>query len=174
MRILLVSGSTRAASTNTAALRTMHGLAVSNVSTELYDGLSELPAFNPDRDTEEPPPPVAALRAAIDGVDAVLFCTPEYAGSLPGSFKNLLDWTVKGGQLYEKPVASLAVGAPGRGDGAQANLGTVLGYVGAVPIEAASVRVTVSSGSVGPDGLVADPALRAQLADVLVAIRDAI
>ncbi|WP_306796085.1 NAD(P)H-dependent oxidoreductase [Nocardia sp. XZ_19_369] len=25
---------------------------------------------------------------------SVLFCTPEYAGTLPGSLKNLLDWTV--------------------------------------------------------------------------------
>lgn len=37
--------------------------------------------------------------------DAVLFCTPEYAGALPGSFKNLLDWTVGGGETYGKPAA---------------------------------------------------------------------
>jgi NAD(P)H-dependent FMN reductase len=35
----------------------------------------------------------------------VLFCTPEYAGALPGSFENLLDWTVGGGEMYRKPVA---------------------------------------------------------------------
>ena len=32
-----------------------------------------------------------------------MFCTPEYAGGLPGSFKNLLDWTVGGGEIYRKP-----------------------------------------------------------------------
>ena len=36
------------------------------------------------------------MRAAIAAADAVVFCTPEYAGTLPGSFKNLLDWTVGG------------------------------------------------------------------------------
>jgi NAD(P)H-dependent FMN reductase len=158
------------ASTNAAALRTVHALDVNGYSTILYGQLADLPAFNPDDDTDDPPAAVAVLRAAIDDVDAVLFCTPEYAGSLPGSFKNLLDWTVKGGQLYGKPVASLNVAAPGRGDGAQANLRTVLGYVGAVPIEAASVRVTVPREAVGPDGLIADPDLRSRLREVLTAM----
>ena len=36
-------------------------------------------------------PAVAGLRAAIGAAGALLFCTPEYAGALPGSFKNLLD-----------------------------------------------------------------------------------
>ena len=62
----------------------------------------------------------------------MLFCTPEYAGTLPGSLKNLLDWTVGGGQFYGKPVAWLNVAAPNRGLGAQETLASVLGYVGAV------------------------------------------
>src|SRR5262245_4960513 len=74
MRILLISGSTRAASTNTAALRAMHEAAPNEVETAWYDGLAEFPAFNPD-DTDSPPPQVAALTAAISAADAVLFCT---------------------------------------------------------------------------------------------------
>ena len=46
----------------------------------------------------------ADLRQEIAAADAVLFCTPEYAGTLPGSFKNLLDWTVGGGEIYGKPA----------------------------------------------------------------------
>jgi len=118
-RILLVSGSTRGSSANTAALRTMRAIAGRPVTAVLYEGLSTLPAFNPDDDREPLPPAPAELRRAIAAADAVVFCTPEYAGSLPGSFKNLLDWTVGGGEMYGKPTAWINVAAPGRGAGAQ-------------------------------------------------------
>ena len=95
-RILLISGSTRGASTNTALLRTACDVSPRGVEPELYDGLTGLPHFNPDDDADPLPPAVADLRARIAAADAVLFCTPEYAGALPGSFKNLLDWTVGG------------------------------------------------------------------------------
>ena len=47
--------------------------------------------------------------ATIADADAVMFSTPEYAGALPGSFLNLLDWTIGGGEIYEKPVAWINV-----------------------------------------------------------------
>ena len=40
---------------------------------------------------------------------------PEYAGALPGGFKNLLDWTVGGGDLYRKPVAWVDVSSSATG-----------------------------------------------------------
>src|SRR3712207_2303791 len=98
IRMLLVSGSTRAASTNTAALRTVRAVAPPGVSAVLFEGLSDLPAFNPDDDSGRPHPAVAGLRRELAAADAVLFCTPEYAGTLPGSLKNLLDWTVGSGE----------------------------------------------------------------------------
>jgi NAD(P)H-dependent FMN reductase len=104
--VLLISGSTRGGSTNTAAPRTAAALAPAGVATVQYDGLATLPAFNPDDDQDDRlPATVLDLRQQLAGADAVLFCTPEYAGSLPGSFKNLLDWTVGGGELSGKPVA---------------------------------------------------------------------
>jgi putative NADPH-quinone reductase len=115
MRVLLVTGSTRSGSANTAALVTAAALAPPGVTAVLYQGLAGLPAFNPDHDGDLPPDPVAELRREIEGADAVLFCTPEYAGTLPGSLKNLLDWTVGGGQLYGKPVAWLT--SPRRTEG---------------------------------------------------------
>jgi chromate reductase len=75
----------------------------------VFDGMALLPHFNPDDDTEPLPAPVADLRARIAAADAVLFSTPEYAGALPGSFKNLLDWTIGGGEIYQKPVAWINV-----------------------------------------------------------------
>jgi len=153
-RILLVTGSTRTASANTAALATAAAIAPSQVTPVLYGGLAELPAFNPDHDGDLLPAPAAGLRRELAESDAVLLCTPEYAGTLPGSLKNLLDWTVGGGELYGKPTAWINVAAPGRGQGAEASLAAVLGYVGADVIHAACRRLPVDRESIGPDGTV--------------------
>ncbi|MGW2723359.1 NADPH-dependent FMN reductase [Streptomyces sp. NPDC001492] len=105
--ILLLSGSLRVGSTNEAVLRTARAVAPSvPVRAVLYDGLAGLPHFNPDDDVDPLPEAVAGLRAAIEGAAGVLVCTPEYAGTLPGAFKNLLDWTVGGTEICDKPVAS--------------------------------------------------------------------
>ena len=168
VRLLLVSGSTRGGSANTAALRTARDCAPAGVTAVLYDDLAALPAFNPDDEDREPVhPAVARLRQELGAADAVLFCTPEYAGSLPGSVKNLLDWTVGNGDLYVKPVAWVTVAPEGRGEGALATLATVLGYVGAAVVEAACVRLPVARQDVGPDGTVTDPGIRAELGRTL-------
>jgi NAD(P)H-dependent FMN reductase len=167
VNILLVSGSTRGRSTNTAALRTAHAAAPDGVHTVLFEQLADLPAFNPDADTDHPHPAVANLRASLDAADAVLFCTPEYAGTLPGSLKNLMDWTVGTGELHGKPVALLSVATPGRGEGAEATLRLVLRYVDAKVLEDACTRVFVHRDAVGPDGLIADESVRTALAAVL-------
>lgn len=160
VKILLMSGSTRAASTNTAALRTAAAIHPDGVSPVLYQGLAQLPAFDPDADADRPHPAVAALRRALAEAHAVLICTPEYAGTLPGSLKNLLDWTVGTGDLNHKPVAWLTVAAPGRGDGAAATLRMVLEYVIADIVEAACVRIPVPRHAVGADGLIGDGEIR--------------
>src|SRR5689334_12124837 len=102
-RILLISGNPRADSLHTAALRTAARFAPPEISASLYDGLPGLPAFVPGE--YSPPDPVTFLRLQVSAADAVLFCTPEFAGYLPGSLKNLLDWLVDGGDLTGTPVA---------------------------------------------------------------------
>jgi chromate reductase, NAD(P)H dehydrogenase (quinone) len=175
--ILLISGSTRAGSTNSALVRTAALCAPTGITAVTYDGLTALPHFNPDDDHEPLPAPVAQLRAAIAAANAVLFCTPEYAGTLPGSFKNLLDWTVGAIVMTDKPVAWVnAAVEPRRGAGAQAALATVLGYVQARIVEGACRHVPVPRESVGPQGLIADAntrdALRGVLANLTGASRD--
>ena len=166
--ILLLSGSLRADSSNEAVLRTACALAPDvRVGAVLYDGLAGLPHFNPDDDTDPLPAPVVALRAVIDRAAGILICTPEYAGTLPGSFKNLLDWTVGGTEISDKPVAWVNAAAPGRGGGAETTLRTVLGYTGADIVEAACVRIPVDRGMRGADGLIADAGVRRQLGAVL-------
>ena len=167
VRILLVSGSIRSGSTNTAALRTVTAVAPEGVSAELYDGMADLPHFNPDDDHEPLHPAVADLRREIARSDAVLLCTPEYAGALPGSFKNLLDWTVGGTELYGKPAAWINVAGEGRGANAEASLATVLGYVGASVVKDACARLPLARDALGADGTVTDLTFRSALADVL-------
>ncbi|HKC28468.1 MAG TPA: NADPH-dependent FMN reductase [Jatrophihabitans sp.] len=169
--VLLISGSTRGASTNSALVRTAAVCAPAGVEAVVYDGLRGLPHFNPDDDQEPLPGPVSGLRRAVEAADAVLFCTPEYAGTLPGSFKNLLDWMVGGTTLTDKPVAWVNAAADGRrGGGAHATLATVLGYVQARVVEDACRHVPVPRESVGPGGLIADDPTRAAIADVLAAL----
>jgi chromate reductase len=80
------------------------------VTATLFIRMTDLPHFNPDDDPEVDsaaarrplPPAVAHLRAEIGASQAVLVCTPEYAGGLPGSFKNVLNWRVGGAEMYGK------------------------------------------------------------------------
>jgi NAD(P)H-dependent FMN reductase len=168
-RLLLVTGSTRRDSTNSAALRTAREV-LGEEAAVVYDALAELPAFNPDYDYEPLPPAVASVRSAISESDAVVFCTPEYTGTLPGSFKNLLDWTVGGSEIYGKPATWINVAGGGRGEGADATLRIVLGYVGAAILDSSGIRVPVSRDAVGADGLIGDEATRGQLADAFATI----
>jgi NAD(P)H-dependent FMN reductase len=159
-KLLLISGSLRAGSTNSATLRTAAALAPAGVEATIYGGMGRLPHFNPDDDPSDGvglDPEVAALRAALAEVDALLLSTPEYAGAMPGSFKNLLDWTVGGGQTYEMPVAWINVSgaaAPSGGADAHDSLRKVLGYTGAQIVEDAVLRLPLARDDVGTDGLI--------------------
>ncbi len=166
VNILLISGSTRAHSTNAAALATIAESAPPAATTTTYKGLSRLPAFNPDDDRDPLHEEVLALRRCIRDADAVLFCTPEYAGTLPGSFKNLLDWTVGGTEMTDKPVAWINVAAPGRGRGAVDTLETVLGYVGARVIRPACLEISVGRAAVDSDGAIRNEEVSASLAQI--------
>lgn len=109
MRLLTVSGSLRAESSNRALLEAVQRVASREVSVIAFEGLAEIPAFNPDveRTTAPRAPSVAAWCAALDAADAVLISSPEYAHGVPGVLKNALDWVVGSGELFDKPVGVL-------------------------------------------------------------------
>jgi chromate reductase, NAD(P)H dehydrogenase (quinone) len=167
--VLLVSGSLREQSTNTAVLHTIVAIAPSDVEAVVYDGLAGLPHFNPDDEGPLIPDRVADLRAQIRASDAVMFSTPEYAGALPGSFKNLLDWAVGDelpGSLNGKRVAW--INASPRGAAlAHESLRRVLGYLGAAIVEAACVTVPLTRDQVGDDGLITSVEIRQRLGAAL-------
>jgi NAD(P)H-dependent FMN reductase len=175
--LLLIPGSLRAASTNRAALRTAQRLAPPGTRTTLYEGLQLLPPFNPDEDVAPLPSAVAALRTAIHVSDAIVFSTPEYAGALPGSFKNLLDWTIGDGEtgsVYDKPASWINT-SPRGATGAHDELRVVLEYAHARIVDEACVQIPISSAMISPDGLVVDDGARDGLARavaVLVAALD--
>jgi chromate reductase len=175
-KLLLISGSLRGGSTNSATLRTAAALAPTGVEAKIYDGMGRLPHFNPDDDPADGvglDAEVAALRAALDGADAVLLSTPEYAGALPGSFKNLLDWTVGGGQMDGMPTAWINVSgtaAPSGGVDAHDSLRKVLGFTGAQIVEDACLRLPLARGDVGQDGLIARDEARTAIVGALTAL----
>ena len=170
-RLLLVSGSTRNGSTNTAALKTLRALAAArDVEATLFEEMTRVPHFNPDDDGDCLATAVEELGWAIGDAHAVVFCTPEYAGALPGSFKNLLDWTVGGAEMYRKPVAWINVAPEGRGDAAQASLSTVLGYLATDVVEAACLRIPVARDAVTARGVIDDDRIRGRLSEALDAL----
>ncbi len=91
-KILGISGSLRKASFNTRLLNVAAGLVPDGVSLTAMT-LEGIPLYNQDvEDGEGIPPAVTALKDAIRAADGVLMVTPEYNNSIPGVFKNAIDW----------------------------------------------------------------------------------
>lgn len=170
-RILLISGSLRSGSTNTALLRTVATLVPAGVTTELFDGMAALPYFDPDLDRDPLPPPVQELREAIHAADALLICTPEYAGALPGAFKNLLEWLIGDADhrsISGKPVGWINVSsAPTGARDAHQSLRTVLAYAGTRVVLEESIGVPRHAVE---DGRIADAAIRERVSDAVARI----
>jgi chromate reductase len=139
LRILGLSGSLRRGSHNTSLLRAAADLLPPGVELEIYDGLRELPLYDPDFDMEPADPAVERLREAIAAVDGVLIATPEYNGSIPAVLKNALDWASRPfpeNALRGKPVAVIGASTGLFGAvWAQAETRKVLGIIGADVID---------------------------------------
>lgn len=92
VRIMALSGSLRAASTNTALLRAIAASAPDGVLVEIVP-LAEIPLFNPDLEPS-PPDVVTRFRAQVGEADGIIIASPEYAHGISGVLKNALDWIV--------------------------------------------------------------------------------
>jgi NAD(P)H-dependent FMN reductase len=141
-RIVAISGSLQAGSANTALVRLAADLSDSRLAVAIFDGLADLPYFNPDLDRDDPPLAVRELRASFGMADGVLIASPEYAHEMPGVLKNALDWLVRSGELYGKPVAVLsAAPSADRGGYARAALQRTLTAQGARVVASTTVAV---------------------------------
>ena len=168
MRILAISGSLRAASSNTALVEAAALLALPNAAVTLYTGLGELPHFNPDLDGDTPPPAVADLRAQIQSADALLVCSPEYVHGIPGSLKNALDWIVSSGELMHKPLALINISP--RSMFAQAQLTEILMTMMARIVPEASPTLPLAGKNLDAAGIAANLEFAAPLRAALTAL----
>ena len=168
MRILAISGSLRRVSSNTTLLRAVGVLAPAGVEVTLYEGIADLPAFNPDLEGVEPSS-VLAFRAHLKRADGVFISSPEYAHGVPGALKNALDWIVGSGELVDKPVALL--NASPMATYAQASLTETINVMSARVITEASLTIPIQGKHLDQTGIAADPRLSCL---VLTAIKELI
>jgi NAD(P)H-dependent FMN reductase len=168
MRILAISGSLRAGSSNTALVDACVALAPEGVEVSVYEGMGDLPHFNPDLDVEPATPAVADFRRRLKAADAVLISSPEYAHGVPGTLKNALDWVVGSAELVWKPVALVNV-SPASAY-AHAQLLETLTVMTASVVPQASVVVPLAGRRLDAAGIVADPELSAMVRSILAAL----
>ena len=165
IKLLAISGSLRAVSTNTALLRAAKLLAPPGMEIELYDGLAGLPHFNPDLDTDPLPPAVATWRKRIAEADGLLVSSPEYARGIPGSLKNAFDWLVSGPEHDGKPIAFFH--ASERGVASQAALRLVLETMSGRIVDQATITIPLLGKHTDPADIAADPELAAKIGTAL-------
>jgi NAD(P)H-dependent FMN reductase len=173
VQLLIVSGSLRRSSYNTALARSAAELTPVDVRAELLDGLAELPPY--DADETGVPAPAAAIRHRVADADAVLFVTPEYNGSVPGVLKNAVDWLSRprgDAALAGKKVAVIGA-SPGQYGAlwAQTDLRRILGIAGARVIgdELPIARV---QGLVDSSGTLTDERTRERIAAQVARLMD--
>lgn len=174
IQVLGMSGSLRARSSNTEALRASALLAPEGVEIRLYSALGSLPHFNPDLDLEGmiPPPPVADLRNLVGAADALLISTPEYAHGVPGALKNALDWLVSFEGVMHMPVAILNISPRSRH--APAALAETLRTMSMRVVPTGEITVLPHSGGPRAEALARDPEFAATAHRTLDALAAAI
>src|SRR3954469_4595801 len=107
MDILMLVGSLRADSWTAQLTGSAARLLPAGAQAHVYDGLGELPHYDQDLDTDDPPASVVAFRDAVRRADALVVATPEYNGSMPGVLKNAIDWASR--PRGESAIAGLPV-----------------------------------------------------------------
>lgn len=165
LRVLAISGSLKAKSSNTALLRAAQMLSPSGMRIEMFTGIGDLPHFNADLDADAPPAAIVAFRSKIMASDGLLISSPEYARGVPGTLKNALDWLVSCTEFSGKPVALF--NASPRGGHAQASLRLTLETMSANLVDAAFITLPLLGAGMNADAIVADAQMAAKLSTAL-------
>ncbi|HTA43015.1 MAG TPA: NADPH-dependent FMN reductase [Bryobacteraceae bacterium] len=119
-RILGISGSLRRGSYNTALLNAAAALVEAGTELEIAS-IRGVPLYDGDVEASQGlPPTVQDLKARVIACDALLLATPEYNNSIPGVFKNAIDWMSRPPAdipkvFGDRPVAVIGASAGGFG-----------------------------------------------------------
>jgi len=178
VKLVLISGSLRRSSVNSAAIRAAERIATRHpqVAAVSILPLHDIPLFNEDVENAGDPPSVSLAKLAVSATDGILISTPEYNGAMSGVMKNAVDWLSRpwgNSPLTAKPVATLSA-APGTGGGrkAQNALRPVLRELGADVVAHDLVTVSGAEELLDATGEMSDRAVLIQitaLVSVLVA-----
>lgn len=151
VKILAISGSLGARSSNGRLLEVVADAAPDPLEVVAAPSVATLPHFRPD--AGEADAAVTAFRHAVADADGVVIATPEYSHGIPGSLKNALDWLVGSGEFDGKPVAVLnAAPSTDRGHDARASLVRTLEAQNATVVASSTVELTADeSVALGPE-----------------------
>jgi NAD(P)H-dependent FMN reductase len=152
--IFAISGSLRLGSSNHAILQALGKMMPPYINYSIYNGLSEIPAFDPGLENDEPPAAVTAFHKQVSEADAIIICTPEYAYGVPGALKNALDWTVSSAPFSGKPTALIT--ASTGGENAHEALIKILGAIDANLIKEATLLISFVRSKMDGEGNIID------------------
>jgi NAD(P)H-dependent FMN reductase len=131
MRIVGIAGSLRSGSFNAALLRAAVEECPPQATIEV-ESIRGIPLYDGDVETSQGIPARAAeLKEKVASADALLLVTPEYNNSVPGTFKNAMDWMTRPPSDVPRIFRGKPVGLIGASPGMQ---GTVLSQTAWLPI----------------------------------------
>ncbi|HEY9236659.1 MULTISPECIES: NADPH-dependent FMN reductase [Phenylobacterium] len=130
LRIVGLSGSLRQASLNAHLLRAAARLAPPELQIEIGT-IRGVPLYDADVEAQGMPAEVEALKDAIAGADGLFLVTPEYNNSIPGVFKNAIDWLSRPPADIPRVFEGKPVGFIGASPG---GFGTILSQEAWLPV----------------------------------------
>jgi NAD(P)H-dependent FMN reductase len=170
--VIGIAGSLRQGSYNAALLRAAVALAPEGLHIEIA-AIRDIPLYDGDLEAAGMPPPVTALKERIAAADALLLVTPEYNSSIPGVFKNVIDWLSRPPKDIPRVFGDKRVGLMGATPGrfgtlmAQAAWLPVLRTLGTRPFFARKLYVGEAAKSFDAAGQLTDERVRGELTKYL-------
>lgn len=164
-KILAISGSTRKQSSNEKILAFVAKTYSELLEVDLYTEIAQLPHFASDADENHLPDSVLNLRSRIERADGVLFCSPEYVFSLPGSLKNAIEWTVSTTLFSNKPVGIIVAAASG--EKALESLHLIMTTLESMVDEKSMLLIKGAKGKIDEHGDIKDPATKENIERVV-------